>query len=75
MLLIWKRVVPWTWIFLLLAVTAEFGQKFGLIEGSFDVLDLCFYLGGFTLAVLFNEKTPLVHNSCRDYGDLGPRQH
>jgi len=36
----------------LLAIGTEFGQLFGLLVGTFDVLDIYFYIMGFLLALL-----------------------
>lgn len=36
----------------LLAVSTEMAQLFGLLFGTFDFLDICFYIGGFLLALL-----------------------
>lgn len=71
MLLIWKRFVPWVWVGLILAVVAEYGQLFGFVQGTFQTLDVLFYVGGFVLAGIFNEKTPLVHTRNAGDGLLG----
>lgn len=75
MLLIWNRWVPWTLIPVILAVSAEFGQLLGLVQGTYETLDILFYLLGFFLAGIRNEKTRMVIvcNSCD--GDLGAGQH
>ena len=72
MLLIWGRLNQWTWVVVILAVCAEFGQLLGLVRGTYQSLDVLFYLGGFILAGAFNEQTHLVcvRDSC--YGDLSP---
>lgn len=71
MMLIWNRPVPWTWVAVVLAVAAEFGQLLGVVEGTYQTLDVLFYLLGFTFAVVFNAKTSLVDDCDCDHGILG----
>lgn len=76
MMLIWNRLVPWTWVAVLLAVSAEYGQLFGLVQGTYQSLDVFFYLAGFICAVILNaKKTSLVDDSNPHHGILGIRQH
>lgn len=70
MLLIWNRFVLWTWIAVLLAASAEFGQLLGLVQGTYQTLDVLFYLGGFVLAGALNEQTHMVSVSNTCHGDL-----
>ena len=54
MLFIWKNSVTtknifWISIIPILAIISETGQYFGLLSGTFDSIDLLFYLFGMTL--------------------------
>ncbi len=69
MFLIWNRFVHWVWIGLILAVGAEFGQLFGLVQGTYQTLDVLFYVGGFVLAGVLNEKAPLVDHCVIHHGN------
>lgn len=75
MLLIWKRLVPWTWVAVVLAVGAEYGQLFGFVQGTYQTLDVLFYIGGFILAGVLNEKTSLVNVRNIGHDLLGAGQH
>ncbi len=46
----------WTLIIPAIAILSEFFQYFGLIKGTFDFLDLLFYIIGATLPLLFYNK-------------------
>ena len=54
MLIIWGRVVAWVYVGLILAVGAEVGQWAGFVPGTYDSLDMLFYIGGFALARVLN---------------------
>ena len=71
MMLIWKRFTAWTWVGVVLAVGAEYGQLLGLVQGTYDTLDVVFYVGAFILAGALNEKAPLVHRGPACNGVLG----
>ena len=75
MMLIWKRLVLWTWVAVLLAVGAEYGQLFNLVQGTYQTLDVFFYFVGFICAVVLNAKTSLVGDRDPHHGILSVRQH
>jgi len=79
MLVIWRGATPWPWlsIAVLLAVGAEFGQAVGCVPGTYQHLDILFYLGAFLLALLqvrsFNETSLPVDRGDSCYGHSGVR--
>jgi hypothetical protein len=48
------KTYAWSWICLgpALAIGGEVGQKLGLVQGTFEMMDILFYSVGFVLAVL-----------------------
>lgn len=72
-LIIWKRFNFWTYLAVVLAVGAECGQHVGIVQGTYQTLDIVFYIAGFILAGMFNEKTPLVSTGDDRDGILGAR--
>ena len=67
MLLIWQRLVPWAWLALILGVGTELGQLAGFVPGSYDLVDILFYVVAFILAGAIHAQTHLVHS--RHLGD------
>jgi hypothetical protein len=61
MLLIWGRLVPWVWTGVVLAVGAELGQLVGLVPGTYDHLDMVFYVGAFLAAGVVYGQTHVVN--------------
>lgn len=74
MILIWNRHNAWTLVAVVLAVGAECGQYFGLVQGTYDTIDILFYLGAFFLAGNLNEKTHMVRTGDNCDGVLGTWQ-
>lgn len=70
MLLIWRSWHPWVFVFAALAIGGEFGQAFDFVPGTFEWTDVCFYLGGFILALIGFEyaKTLSLHSRVVGYG-------
>ena len=66
MLLIWRGTKPVFWLSagLLLAVATEFGQAVNWVPGTYQSMDVLFYVGGFLLALLqvrsTDETSPVV---------------
>jgi hypothetical protein len=67
MILIWRGSYNWTgvpWILgsVTVAIASELGQAVGLVPGTYQHLDIFFYLGGFLLALSLlggcHEETP-----------------
>lgn len=57
LLVIWdnrisKQNIQWFLLVPLLAMFSEIGQIFGIVPGTFDIIDLLFYFGGAVLPVL-----------------------
>lgn len=54
MSIIWHGETPWPWLSIgvLLAVGAEFGQAIGCVPGTYQHLDVLFYIGAFLLALI-----------------------
>jgi len=73
MLLIWKRFSVWIWVGVVLAVGAEYGQLLGLVQGTYQSLDVIFYVSAFVLARASNEKAFLVYNGVGCDGFPCPR--
>ncbi len=71
MLIIWARMMPWVWVGVVMAVGAEIGQLWGVVPGTYDTLDLAFYIGAFITAGVLNAKTYLVDCSVRCYVTAG----
>ncbi|MFN9411856.1 MAG: hypothetical protein ACK57V_05675 [Pirellula sp.] len=65
MLMIWKRLHPWVFTFVALAIGGEFGQAAGIVPGTFEWNDVSFYTFGFILALIGYRyaETPMVDNS------------
>lgn len=61
MLLIWGRMVPWVYSGVVLALGAELGQLVGLVPGTYDNLDMVFYVGAFILAGVAHAQAPVVN--------------
>ncbi len=57
MLAIWGRSGPWVYSGVVLAVGAEFGQLVGVVPGTYDTLDVIFYVAGFILAGVVHAQT------------------
>jgi len=62
MLLIWqnsisKKNISWILITPILAISSELGQLFGLITGTFDLIDLLLYIFGMTLPFIFFKQS------------------
>lgn len=57
MLLIWNRAVPWVWTGVILGVTTELGQLLGIVPGTYELLDIGFYTGGFVFARTTHAQT------------------
>ena len=71
MIQIWGRFVPWVFLGLALAIGAEIGQSFGVVEGTYDTLDIVFYLGRFIFAGVAHAQALLVNY--RTLGNDFPR--
>jgi len=76
MILIWGRYTVWTWIGIILAVGTEYGQLLRLVPGSYQTLDIIYYISAFILARTLNkgesnEKASLVHRGPACDGLLG----
>jgi len=52
MLLIWRRLHPWVFVFAVLGIGGEFGQAVHLVSGTFDWNDVAFCAGGCVLSLL-----------------------
>jgi len=74
MILLWKRKInihSSGWIFsgFIIAVITEFGQKYGYVPGTFDWMDLVFYLIAMFLAILqlisFNKLNIFTNPVCQ----------
>jgi len=48
--MIWGRMTAWVFTGVVLAVGAELGQLIGIVPGTYDHLDMAFYVGAFILA-------------------------
>ena len=48
MLIIWRGAISWPWVSIgvLLAIASELGQTVGVVRGTYQSLDILFYLGG-----------------------------
>ena len=57
-----KNIILWILIILLLALTHEFGQLFEIFSGTFDYLDILFYVLGISIPVLFFTNIKLTLN-------------
>lgn len=64
LLIVWnntisKHNIHWLLLLPTVAISAEIGQLFTILPGTFDILDLTFYLGGTILPILIftNSKT------------------
>ena len=64
LLVVWDNVISkhnihWLLLVPTIAIVSEIGQLFGIIPGTFDIVDLTFYLGGTILPILIftNSKT------------------
>ena len=54
-----KHNIHWLFLVPMVAIFSEIGQLFEIVPGTFDILDLTFYLGGTLLPILIytNSKT------------------
>ena len=56
MIIIWEnhtwQSLGWTWSGLLIAIISEFCQAIGILPGTYDPVDIVFYLLAFGLAYL-----------------------
>lgn len=74
MAIIWQGKKSWAWITIavLLAVGSEIGQAFGIVPGTYQHLDVLFYVGAFVLALLqvrwLNETPGSVGDCLSDNG-------
>jgi len=70
MLLIWRRLHPWVFVFVVLGVGSEFGQALGLVPGTFGWNDVAFYVAGSILAYTgyYCVQTLSVGNRSVDHG-------
>jgi hypothetical protein len=70
MLIIWRRLHLWVFVFLTLAIGGEFGQALRLVPGTFEWNDIGFYLGGFLLALIghAHAQTLLIDNRALAHG-------
>ena len=64
LLVVWDNVISkhnihWLLLVPMIAIFSEIGQLFKIVPGTFDILDLIFYLGGSVLPILIftNSKT------------------
>jgi hypothetical protein len=70
MLMIWKRLHPWIFSFLGLAVGGEFGQLLDIVPGTFEWNDVFFYTFGFILALMGHRHAEtLLVNNCLAHND------
>jgi hypothetical protein len=69
MLAIWGRSGPWVYSGVVLAVGAEFGQLVGFVPGTYDTLDVVFYLAGFILAGVVHAQAHRVGRGGGGDGD------
>jgi hypothetical protein len=74
MLMIWGRITPWVLSGVILAVGAEFGQLLGLVPGTYDNLDVAFYVGACILAGVIHAQTHMVNRRSGRDGFPGVRQ-
>tara|TARA_R110002096_G_scaffold13704_1_gene48174 strand:+ start:606 stop:1091 length:486 start_codon:yes stop_codon:yes gene_type:complete len=70
MLLIWRRLHAWVYIFAVLGIGGEIGQGLGYVPGTFDWNDISFYVGGFLLSYLGYEyaKTRFIDGRFTGHG-------
>jgi len=64
MLIIWRRLHAWVFIFAALAIGGEFGQAVQIVPGTFEWNDITFYTGGFILALIGHKyaQTLFIYN-------------
>jgi hypothetical protein len=75
MLLLWGRMSPWAYAGVSLGLGSEFGQLFGFVPGTYDNLDVVFYIGAFILSGVFHtKKTPVVCGGHDRDGSFGLRE-
>ena len=76
MLIIWRRLHAWVFIFGALAIGGEFGQAFQIVPGTFEWKDITFCTGGFILALIGHKyaQTLFINNRLTDYGCTCRRQ-
>lgn len=69
MLLIWRRIHPWVFVFAVLGIGGEVGQGIGLVPGTFEWNDIEFYVGGFIFACIGYKyaKTLFIGNCSIDH--------
>ena len=70
MLMIWRRLHAWVFVFVALAICTEFGQAVQVIPGTFEWNDITFYVSGFFLPMIGYKyaKTRPIHNIAIDNG-------
>jgi hypothetical protein len=73
MLAIWGRMTPWACSGVVLAVGAEFGQWFAVVPGTYDTLDVVFYVVAFLLAGVVHAKTSRICGCSGRDGNPGGR--
>lgn len=73
MLIIWARFSPWVLVALTLAIGSELGQLFSIVPGTYDNVDIVFYLFGFIFAGACCAQTHLFDIRRFGYGRLGVR--
>ena len=73
MLLIWRRPSLWVWSGLILAVGAEVGQLMGFVSGTYSLLDVAFYVGGFCLSRVLYAQATFVDTGYVNDGSSGLR--
>ena len=75
MIMIWKLLTPCGWVAGVLAFIVEIGQLLGIVQGTYQTRDVLFYMAGFILAGVFNEKTRLVCDCYHRHGVLSVGLH
>jgi hypothetical protein len=56
MLLIWRRISLWVYLYLALGVGGELGQLMGIVPGTFEMLDIVACVFGFLVPLLVLSK-------------------
>ena len=65
MLFVWGRNINFFWLTLLpmIAILSEIGQLFRVVPGTFDIMDIVFYVAGsFLPLVIFNNLTIPIYS-------------
>ena len=55
-----KHNIHWLLLVPTIAIVSEIGQLLGIVPGTFDILDLTFYIGGTCLPILIFTKKPTI---------------